>query len=132
MVQQKILLQGPFKSSQFHLQFPCVILLSELSGVVMDVDSSLKEIEQLIEQDGKQETESQVIDTFRNFLIGVTHDMMVFFCMQIFCWYVNTLWKVHFPQVFWSSTKIFLNWFVYIFLTETDSTWFYSAPYPMY
>lgn len=62
-----------------------MILLSELSGVVMDVDSSLKEIEQLIEQDGKQETESQVIDTFRNFLIGVTHDMMVFLCMQIFC-----------------------------------------------
>ncbi|XP_030829593.1 tyrosine-protein phosphatase non-receptor type 23 [Strongylocentrotus purpuratus] len=34
--------------------------MKELSGVVMDVDSSLKEIEQLIEQDGKQETESQL------------------------------------------------------------------------
>ena len=40
------------------------IVFPELSGVVMDVDSSLKEIEGLLKEEEKQEAEFQVLVAF--------------------------------------------------------------------
>ena len=50
----------------------------------MDVDSSLKEIEQLIEQEEKQEAEFQVhvTETFWNFLFAITQH--VFKYLRVF------------------------------------------------